>query len=459
MVAAGIGPTRGASHRQHNDPYGVGVSDATGPAADADGPSGQHSDAVDVVDKDSRGRAASTLDVVLAQTAGSSDPEDRDDVAGAAYDGGHTVAGAPASSDLTASVVLVDNPTAWPGQLIGSIGTVGTVSTNAAATPPAEWQRVATGFLLGYAGASRAAYAADLRDYLTWWADTTIPDQLSHPTAPDRDGDGRPPGAISSPGSRTRDGHGGDPLTARRADVDAYAGALREAGASPATISRRLATLSGYYGYAVDDQLIDRSPTTRVRRPKVGEHAVSTGLSRDELTALVTAAQTDGPRSLVAVLLLGLNGLRVSEVCTAVAEGLSTERGHRVLTIVRKGGRTARVPLAPRTSQAIDELLAGRTHGPLLPTRTGRAMDRHAVWRLLRRLATTAVPDKAGSLHPHDLRHAFVTLALDTGASLRDVQDAAGHADPRTTRRYDRARHNLDRHPTYTLAGLLTQEN
>ena len=289
------------------------------------------------------------------------------------------------------------------------------------ALPDQTWQRVAAAFLLGYDGESRAAYTRDLRDYLTWCTDTDL-----------------------------------SPLDASRAHIDGYVGALREAGASPATISRRLATLSGFYGYAVDEQLIDRSPTTRVRRPKVGEHAVSTGLSKDELTALVAAAQTDGPRSLVAVLLLGLNGLRVSEVTTAVAEGLSTERGHRVLTIVRKGGRTARVPLAPRTSQAIDELLAGRTHGPLLPTRTGRAMDRHAVWRLLRRLAATAVPDKATSLHPHDLRHAFVTLALDTGASLRDVQDAAGHADPRTTRRYDRARHNLDRHPTYALAGLLT---
>jgi len=49
--------------------------------------------------------------------------------------------------------------------------------------------------------------------------------------------------------------------------------------------------------------------------------------------------------------------------------------------------------------------------------------------------------DKAGSLHPHDLRHAFVTLALDAGVALHRVQDAAGHADPRTTRHYDRARH------------------
>ncbi|MGH2949398.1 MAG: hypothetical protein ACRDPC_24610, partial [Solirubrobacteraceae bacterium] len=44
--------------------------------------------------------------------------------------------------------------------------------------------------------------------------------------------------------------------------------------------------------------------------------------------------------------------------------------------------------------------------------------------------------------------------ALDAGVSLRDVQDAAGHADPRTTRRYDRARHQLERHPTHVLAGL-----
>ena len=88
--------------------------------------------------------------------------------------------------------------------------------------------------------------------------------------------------------------------------------------------------------------------------------------------------------------------------------------------------------------------------------RTGDRWYRTDAWRVLCRLAKVAVPDKAHTLHPHDLRHAFVTLSLDTGASLRDVQDAAGHADPRTTRRYDRARHNLDKHPTYALAGLVT---
>ena len=56
---------------------------------------------------------------------------------------------------------------------------------------------------------------------------------------------------------------------------------------------------------------------------------------------------------------------------------------------------------------------------------------------------------------PHTLRHPFITAALDAGASLRDVQDAASHADPRTTMRYDRARGSLDRHATYIVAAYV----
>jgi len=46
--------------------------------------------------------------------------------------------------------------------------------------------------------------------------------------------------------------------------------------------------------------------------------------------------------------------------------------------------------------------------------------------------------------------------SLDAGASLRDLQDAMGHASPCTTRRYDRSRGNLDRSPGYLLAGYIS---
>ena len=247
-----------------------------------------------------------------------------------------------------------------------------------------------------------------------------------------------------------------DPLEARRAHVDAWARKLAELdGRTPATVARKLTAVSGFYRYAVNEDVVARNPVAAVRRPKVGSDTQSTGLDREELASLIAAARNAGPRTHALVLLLALNGLRISEALGADSSDLDTERGHRVLRITRKGGKKSTIPLAPRTSEALDAYLGERNAGPLFSTSTGGRLDQPAAWRTLRRLAATAVPAKAASLHPHDLRHAFVTLSLDAGASLRDVQDAAGHADPRTTRRYDRARYNLDRHPTYALAGLI----
>jgi integrase/recombinase XerD len=53
------------------------------------------------------------------------------------------------------------------------------------------------------------------------------------------------------------------------------------------------------------------------------------------------------------------------------------------------------------------------------------------------------------------VRYSAITFALDVGATLRDVQDYADHKDPRTTRRYDRARDSLDRNAAYAVAASL----
>lgn len=53
------------------------------------------------------------------------------------------------------------------------------------------------------------------------------------------------------------------------------------------------------------------------------------------------------------------------------------------------------------------------------------------------------------------LRHSAITLALDAGIGLRDVQDFARHTDPKATRGYDRSRNQLNRHATYAIAQYL----
>ena len=94
------------------------------------------------------------------------------------------------------------------------------------------------------------------------------------------------------------------------------------------------------------------------------------------------------------------------------------------------------VPLAPRTARAIDLAVGERTAGRIIRTTARRA-------------------EITKNVTPHTLRHAFITAALDAGVSLRDVQEAASHADPRTTMRYDRARASLDRHATYIVAAYV----
>jgi integrase/recombinase XerD len=93
------------------------------------------------------------------------------------------------------------------------------------------------------------------------------------------------------------------------------------------------------------------------------------------------------------------------------------------------------------------------TDGPVFLTPDGRRLDRHGAGRIVRKTARLA--EIAKTVTPHTLRHAFITAALDAGVPLRDVQEAASHADPRTTMRYDRARGSLDRHATYIVAAYV----
>lgn len=125
-----------------------------------------------------------------------------------------------------------------------------------------------------------------------------------------------------------------------------------------------------------------------------------------------------------------------------------------MLKVRGKGSKTVLIPLPPAVARAIDRAVDDREAGPILRNAHGLRMDRHAASRRLRHLADAA-GIRMPRMHPHMLRHTFLTTMLDAGVSLRDVQIAARHADPRTTMRYDRPRKNLDRHPQYILAAYM----
>jgi len=274
------------------------------------------------------------------------------------------------------------------------------------------------GFLAGYTGLTREAYALDLRQFTAWC-------QRSHLQL----------------------------FQARRADIECFARDLEAKGRARATVTRRLCTIAGFYRYAVEEELLDHSPAAHVRRPWLDYESHATGLDRNELGALLVAAGLGAAAEHALISLLALNGLRVSEATGVDIDNLGIERGHRTLVVTRKGGKVVTMPLAPRTARAIDLAIGGRTEGAIFTGPDGRRLDRHGAARIVRRVTRRAGITKP--VGPHTLRHAFITAALDAGVPLRDVQEAASHADPRTTMRYDRARASLDRHATYIVAAYV----
>jgi integrase/recombinase XerD len=186
------------------------------------------------------------------------------------------------------------------------------------------------GFLAGYRGLTREAYALDLRQFTAWCRTRSL-----------------------------------NLFAVRRADIEGFARDLEGRGRARATVTRRLCTIAGFYRYAVEEELLDHSPAAHVRRPRVDYESHAVALDRNELGALLVAAGLGPPAEHALISLLALNGLRVSEATGADIEHLGLERGHRTLTISRKGGKVVTIPLAPRTARAIDLAIGERTDGPV----------------------------------------------------------------------------------------------
>jgi integrase/recombinase XerD len=233
----------------------------------------------------------------------------------------------------------------------------------------------------------------------------------------------------------------------RRADIECYARDLEERGRARATVAGGCARSPA--STATPSRRGSSSARLRCTSASRGSTTSRTppGLDRNEVGALLVAAGLASASEHALVSLLGINGLRVSEALGANIEALGLERGHRTLTVLRKAGKVVTIPLAPRTARAIDLAIGERVEGPIFLGGNGERLDRHAAWRIVRRLARRAGINKP--VGPHTLRHAFITAALDAGVPLRDVQEAASHADPRTTMRYDKPR---KLHPTRARA-------
>jgi site-specific recombinase XerD len=233
-----------------------------------------------------------------------------------------------------------------------------------------------------------------------------------------------------------------------------------EQGSQASTVRRRLAALSSLFAHLVKFGVVDLNPVRDVERPQVNRReGMTLAFSQKQARSILDAPDANsllGVRDR-AILAVGLQvGFRRAEIASLTVRDFHMNRGYDSLKVVRKGGKKGSLAIHPQAAQRIRDYLDRAGHGedmegplfqPVRDNRKGLEARRHlhpdVIDRILRKYARHIGLSRGYSAH--SMRATFITTALDNGASLEDVQSAAGHADPSTTKLYDRRGYNPEK--------------
>jgi integrase/recombinase XerD len=168
-------------------------------------------------------------------------------------------------------------------------------------------------------------------------------------------------------------------------------------------------------------------------------------------------------RALLAV--LAYSGCRVGELVRLRVRDYKTSGEHRILNITGKGGKERTTPLHLEAVERLGEWLnvpgiSDNPAGPLFPagkSARGQGRDGFRPEPMTTRAVETLISRYVAALKldpnvtVHSLRVTALTTARERGSDIIDLQDFAGHADPRTTLTYIRSRDRLSKSPAYVL--------
>jgi integrase/recombinase XerD len=236
----------------------------------------------------------------------------------------------------------------------------------------------------------------------------------------------------------------------------------RKTKLSDSTIAGRIAAVSSFYRYA-QEQAGRRgfvpNPAEGVRRPKPSTESQTTGLTEDEVKAILGVAEKCGQREYALVLLLATVGLRVSEACQLDTGDLVRDQGEWMLWVKRKGHGDTRVLVAcpEPTARALRRHMRGR-RGAMFHGNDGERMTRRQAAHWIKAMTAQALgrtQDGGPRISPHSFRHTATTLALSqAGVSHADVAAQMGHTTTQTTARYDRANRRKNNAAAKALGAL-----
>ncbi len=221
-----------------------------------------------------------------------------------------------------------------------------------------------------------------------------------------------------------------------------FLAAEREQGKAASTRARRLASLRGFYRFALAEGRCQSDPCADLPTPRRARHLPKL-LDQAQVELLLAAPCLERPlgrRDRAILELLYATGARVSEVADLRLDSL-LEAG-QVVRCEGKRDKHRLVPLGRRAQEALGVYLEcerpglalrGKSPRWLFLSKNGQRLDRG---RLLGLVQAYAIQQGLPPVTPHVLRHSFATHLLEHGADLRAVQEMLGHSDIGTTEIY-----------------------
>jgi site-specific recombinase XerD len=227
-------------------------------------------------------------------------------------------------------------------------------------------------------------------------------------------------------------------------DVRRYGAGLSSAGASPATVARKLAAIRGLYDFLVRTERAVQNPADLVSSPK-REQKLPRVLTTEQVRSLLEKIPARTPLELRDRAMLELAyscGLRCEEIVNLDTGSFDPETEQ--LRVLGKGSKERLVPVGEPAQRALrryeerarHSLSADPRERALFLSKSGRRLSNSDVTRRLGLWVREAA--LMAGVSPHSLRHSFATHLLEGGADLRTIQELLGHASISTTQIYTR---------------------
>lgn len=221
-----------------------------------------------------------------------------------------------------------------------------------------------------------------------------------------------------------------------RSHINRYIRKLRQENYAPSSVTRKIASLRGWFKWMVGNEIISTDPTAGLEQPKMARHLPKV-LTINEISSIFSKKLTATEKAVVELLYAA--GLRVSELSNLLLQNVNLDQGY--VKCIGKGSKERLIPIGKKAKEALKEYFFEREKiifkndlktDKLFLNDNGHPLTRQKVYTIIRSLGEKI--DK--NISPHTLRHSFATHMLENGADLRVVQELLGHSDVSTTQLY-----------------------